>query len=135
VLSHEQVESITDPDPFGPGNKKSGWVSFKSLIVPGAEIGDLCEPLGNSKAQFLDPTVTLNGKPYELQGEYPISEHLPFGLLGHAYLPARTYGDISGGKVWDSAEQFRHAGVSDDLVERLQEWGIAYNDRAARLQY
>lgn len=75
VLSHEQVESITDPDPFGPGNKKSGWVSFKSLIVAGAEIGDLCEPLGNSKFQFLDPTVTLNGKPYELQGEYSNHYH------------------------------------------------------------
>ena len=75
VLSHELVESITDPDPLGPGNKKSGWVSFKSLIVAGAEIGDLCEPLGNSKAQFLDPTVTLNGKPYELQGEYSNHYH------------------------------------------------------------
>ena len=33
------------------------------------------------------------------------------------------------------AGQFRAAGVSDDLVERLVNWGIAYNNRAAALQY
>jgi hypothetical protein len=69
VLSHELIETITDPDPG------SGWVSDKSLIVAGAEIGDLCEPLGNSSAQFLDPTLTLNGKKYELQLEYGNNYH------------------------------------------------------------
>jgi hypothetical protein len=75
ILSHELIESITDPDPFGPGNPNSGWVSFKSLIAAGFEIGDLCQPLGNSKAEFLYPTVLLNGKPYELQGEYSNKYH------------------------------------------------------------
>jgi hypothetical protein len=69
VLSHELIETITDPDPG------SGWVSNKSLIVAGAEIGDLCEPLGNSSGQFLDPTLTLNGKKYELQLEYGNNYH------------------------------------------------------------
>ncbi|HEY3618913.1 MAG TPA: hypothetical protein VGK96_19050 [Candidatus Sulfotelmatobacter sp.] len=69
VLSHELIEAITDPDPG------SGWVAAKSLIVNGAEIGDLCEPLGNSNAQFLDPTLTLNGRKYELQLEYGNNYH------------------------------------------------------------
>jgi hypothetical protein len=69
VLSHELIETITDPDPG------SGWVSHKSLIDSGAEIGDLCEPLGNASAQFLDPTLTLNGRKYELQLEYGNNYH------------------------------------------------------------
>ena len=47
------------------------------------------------------------------------------------------YGDeeISGGKAWLASEQFRAAGVSEALLERLLQFGTAYTDRAARLQY
>jgi len=68
--------------------------------------------------------------------QYPIAKYLPFGLPRHAYTPSGTYGDISGGKVWEAAQQFREAGVPAELVQRLQQqWGIAFTDRAARLQY
>jgi hypothetical protein len=68
--------------------------------------------------------------------QYPMSKYLPLGVLGHAsYGPPRTYGDISGGKVWEAVRQFRGAGVAAELVQRLQQWGIAFTDRAARLQY
>lgn len=69
VLSHELIESITDPDPG------SGWVAAKSLLALGAEIGDLCEPLGNNNAQFLDPVISLNGHNYEIQTEYSNKFH------------------------------------------------------------
>jgi hypothetical protein len=77
TLSHEQIESITDPDPFGPGDNRTGWVSFNSSIVAGAEIGDLCVSLSNGPPNFegLDPTVILNGHPYQLQGEYSNHYH------------------------------------------------------------
>src|ERR1700730_5456940 len=77
VLSHEQVESITDPDPFGPGDPRSGWVSFKGFFAAGAEIGDLCISLTNGAPNFqtLDPKVKLNGKTYQLQGEYSNHYH------------------------------------------------------------
>jgi hypothetical protein len=69
VLSHELIESITDPDP------PTGWVSDSSLLASGAEIGDLCEALGNTAGQFLDPVVTLNGHKYEIQLEYSNTYH------------------------------------------------------------
>jgi hypothetical protein len=59
VLAHELIETITDPD-------GTSWIANQSLIASGAEIGDLCEPTGNSKFQFLDPVVTLNGHRYEV---------------------------------------------------------------------
>jgi hypothetical protein len=67
--------------------------------------------------------------------QYPITEYLPIVSLHQDYTPRYAYRDISGGKVWEAADQFRAAGLSDDLVERLRNWGLAYNDRAARLQY
>ena len=67
--------------------------------------------------------------------QYPMAKHLPMGVHRQAYTTPQAYEDISGGKVWESAQQFRDAGVSPDLVRRLQQWGLAFTDRAARLQY
>ncbi len=63
VLSHETFELITDPD-------LDAWWSDVSLIEQGAEIGDICEPIGNSKAQFLDPVFLVNHHNYKIQLEY-----------------------------------------------------------------
>jgi hypothetical protein len=65
----------------------------------------------------------------------PIAQYLPLGLPPQAYAAPHGYGDISTGKVWEAAQQFRDAGVAPDLVQHLQEWGMAFTDRAARLQY
>jgi hypothetical protein len=67
--------------------------------------------------------------------QYPIAKYLPIGLPSHPYTPPGAYGEISGGKVWEAARRFREVGVPPDLVERLQQWGTAFSDRAARLQY
>jgi hypothetical protein len=67
--------------------------------------------------------------------QYPVSEYLPLPVIQRDYAARNGYSDISGGRVWEAAQQFRAAGVSDNLVERLQNWGTAYTDRAARLQY
>ena len=65
---------------------------------------------------------------------YRIVEYLPIPRVQYHYDPG-LYSDISGGQVWEGARQFRLAGVSDDLVERLVNWGIKYSSRAAALQY
>lgn len=68
VLAHELIETITDPD-------IDAWISDSSLITSGAEIGDLCEPTGNSNAQFLDSIVWLDGIKYEIQLMYSNHYH------------------------------------------------------------
>jgi hypothetical protein len=67
--------------------------------------------------------------------QYPIHKYLPLGVIRQAYTPSSAYGDISGGKVWSAAPQFREAGVSDEVLERLEQWGMVFTDRAARIQY
>ena len=68
VLSHEVIETITDPD-------LDAWWSDVSLIEQGAEIGDVCEPVGNARGQFLDPVFPVNGKNYKIQLEYSNKFH------------------------------------------------------------
>jgi len=70
VLSHELIETITDPDPQNYPFKGAGWVAVSSLIEFGAEIGDICE-----NAFFSYVPVSLNGRKYEIQPEYSNKYH------------------------------------------------------------
>jgi hypothetical protein len=63
TLSHELIETITDPD-------GTAWFAQNSLLEYGAEIGDICEtPFGNYVA------FTVSGKPYGIQPEYSNKYH------------------------------------------------------------
>ncbi|MCU1240631.1 MAG: hypothetical protein JWO71_1357 [Candidatus Acidoferrum typicum] len=63
TLSHELIETITDPD----GN---AWFAQSSLIEYGAEIGDICEnPFGKYGA------FAISGKSYAIQPEYSNKYH------------------------------------------------------------
>jgi hypothetical protein len=70
VLSHELIESITDPDPQNYPFTGAGWVAVSSLIEFGAEIGDVCE-----NAFFNYVPTSLNGHKYEIQPEYSNKYH------------------------------------------------------------
>jgi hypothetical protein len=125
----------TDPH-IGPDDLRRGWrpeqnVDPRIMISP--VWAPIFKPLPIDVYRALTASLLTAWMDKNLQ--YPIAKHLPLGLLGHAYRPTRAYGNITGGKVWESAKEFRDAGVPADLVERLQEWGIAFNDRAGRLQY
>ena len=69
--------------------------------------------------------------------QYPLAKFLPLqGGNPPTYASSPGYhSGVTGGKVWEAAKQFREAGVSPDLVSRLELWGMAYTDRSARIQY
>jgi hypothetical protein len=69
VLSHETSETISDPDP------PSGWVATNSLVVLGAEIGDLCQSVDLNSGYFLNPVTNLSGTDYSIQLEYSNKYH------------------------------------------------------------
>jgi hypothetical protein len=63
TLSHELIETITDPD-------GTAWFAQSSLIEDGAEIGDVCEsPFGKYGA------FSISGKSYAIQPEYSNKFH------------------------------------------------------------
>lgn len=72
VLSHESIETITDPD-------GDAWINFSQLLMFGEEIGDECEFITfvgkNQTAYFNPPTFKINGTPYRVQSEYSNTVH------------------------------------------------------------
>ena len=126
----------TDPR-FGPDDYRQGWrpeqnIDPRILISPVWE--PIFKPLPIELRRALTSSLLAAWMDKNLQ--YPVAKYLPMGgLPARPYAPPQAYGDISGGNVWEAAQQFRDAGVPPELARRLQQWGIAYSDRAARLQY
>jgi hypothetical protein len=132
------IKALQSTDPhLGPDNLSQGWRPDQNIdprIMISPVWAPIFKPLPIEVHQALTASLLAAWMNKNLQ--YPVAKYLPLGVLGHAsYGPSRTYGDISGGKVWEAAPQFRGAGVAAELVRRLQQWGIAFTDRAARLQY
>ncbi len=131
------IKALQSTDPrLGPDNLKQGWrpddnIDPRIMISP--VWAPIFKPLPVEVRQALTASLLAAWMDKNLQ--YPVTKHLPTGLPRRAYTQPGAYGVISGGKVWEAAKQFRDAGVSAELVQRLQQWGIAYTDRAARLQY
>jgi hypothetical protein len=131
------VKALQSSDPrLGPDNLKQGWRPDNNIdprIMISPVWAPIFKPLPAEVNQALTASLLAAWMDKNLQ--YPITKHLPTGLPRRAYTQPGAYGDISGGKVWESAREFRDAGVPAELVKRLQQWGIAYSDRAARIQY
>jgi len=126
----------TDPR-FGPEDYTHGWRPEQNIdprIMISSDWAPIFQPLPPEVRRAL--TNSLLAAWMDKNLEYPLAKFLPVqGGLQLTYTPAYGYADITGGKVWEAAQQFREAGVAPDLVARLEAWGIAYTDRAARLQY
>ncbi len=66
-LSHEMIESITDPD------GDAWWNASGNLLLYGEEVSDECVWLAfdsSGAGYYLDDNVYLNGRPYRIQSEY-----------------------------------------------------------------
>ncbi len=131
------TKALQSSDPgLGPDNLKQGWrpndnIDPRIMISP--VWAPTFQPLPAEVRQTL--TTSMLAAWMDKNLEYPITKHLPVGVPRRPYTQPGYYGDISGGKVWESARQFSEAGVPADLVQHLRQWGIAYADRAARINY
>ena len=131
------TKALQSSDPrLGPDNIKQGWrpndnIDPRIMISP--VWAPTFKPLPAEVHQAL--TTSMLAAWMEKNLEYPITKHLPVGVPRRPYTQPGYYGDISGGNVWQSAKEFRDAGVPATLVKSLQQWGAAYADRAARIQY
>jgi hypothetical protein len=63
-------ETISEPD-------GTAWWQHYTLLLYGAEIGDICEAFATigANAYFSYGIVSLNGHPYEVQPEYSNAYH------------------------------------------------------------
>lgn len=125
----------TDPH-LGPDDLRQGWRPEQNIdprIMISPAWAAIFRPLPIEVHQAVTASLLAAWMDKNLQ--YPIAKYLPIGLSPRAYTPNRAYGDIAGGKAWEAAQEFRNAGVAAELVELLQQWGIAFIDRAARIRY
>jgi len=125
----------TDPR-LGPEDLRQGWRPDDNIdprIMISAAWAPIFEPLPSEVHRALTTSLLAAWMDKNLQ--YPVEKYLPLGLPPRIYTPNSKYRDISGGKVWETAKQFREAGVAAELIFRLQQWGILFTDRAARVQY
>jgi hypothetical protein len=125
----------TDPH-LGPDNYSQGWRPDQNVdprIMVSPEWAPIFKPLPNELRRALAESTLAAWM--DKNQQYPITKYLSRPAPPHDYSARDSFRDISGGNVWQATEEFRAAGVSQDLVERLENWGLAYTDRAARLQY
>ncbi len=126
----------TDPH-LGPEDYSHGWRPEQNIdprIMISADWAPIFQPLPPEVRRALTNGLLAAWMDKNLQ--YPLAKFLPLqGGTQPSYTPGSAYGGITGGKAWEAAQQFLEAGVAPDLVQRLQLWGMAYTDRAARLQY
>jgi hypothetical protein len=131
------IKALQSTDPhLGPDDLSKGWRPDQNIdprIMISPVWAPIFKPLPVDVHQALTTSLLVAWMDKNLQ--YPIAKYLPFGVHRDAYASPRTYGDITGGRVWEAAQQFRNAGVPTEPVRLLQQWGIAFADRAARLQY
>jgi hypothetical protein len=131
------IKALQSTDPhLGPDNLKQGWRPDQNIdprIMISPLWAPIFEPLPVEVHRALTTSMLAAWMDKNLQ--YSVAKYLPIGLSVYTNSSARTYGDISGGKVWEAGQQFRDAGVPTELVQRLEQWGIVFTDRAARIQY
>jgi len=131
------TKALQSSDPRrGPEDYSRGWRPDQNVdprIMVSPNWNSTFQPLPVGLRQRL--TVSMLSAWMDKNLQYPIQEYLPLGSLQDDYKARIDERDISGGKVWTAAEQFRTAGVGADLIDQLLKWGTAYADRAARIQY
>jgi hypothetical protein len=131
------TKALQSSDPhLGPEDYREGWRPDRNVdprIMVSPEWSLMFKSLPSEVHRALVESLLAAWMDKNLQ--YPMTKYLPLPVAPHDHALHYAYGDISGGNAWEAAEQFRAAGVSEELVERLQHWGLAYTDRAARLQY
>ena len=121
---------------LGPDDYRRGWRPDQNVdprIMISSEWAPFFKPFPFEVRRALTESLLAAWMNKNLQ--YPIAEYLPLRSLQSDYSAGYAYNGITGGKVWEAAEDFRAAGVSEDLIDRLLNWGAAYTDRADRLQY
>src|SRR5262249_3726226 len=121
---------------FGPDDFNQGWRPDRSIdprILIASPWDSYFTPFSPEMRRSL--VESLLSAWMDKTQQYPVTKYLPLPVVHNNYSSSYGVADVSGGQVWQALDQFRAAGVSNDLLLRIQSWGQTYTDRAARLQY
>ena len=125
----------TDPR-LGPENHAQGWRPSQNIdptIMISKTWAPIFQPLSSEARSAI--TEALLAAWLDKNMQYSAGRYFTVGMAEDNYAAPSSFGGISGGRVWDSAPLFQAAGVNQEVVTRLEKWGTAYTDVAARFQY
>jgi hypothetical protein len=131
------VKSMQSTDPrLGPKDRARGWQPRQN-VDPTIMVSEKWAPFFQSLSTAARATLTesLLRVWLDKNQQYGVADYFTPGVADQNYIAPESLGGIVGGRVWDAAPQFRAAGVSPELVARLQDWGAAYLATAARFRY
>ncbi len=134
VLAIKATQS-TDPK-LGPGDLAEGWrselnIDPRMMVAPDWRSTFASLPVAQRTAiteGWLEAWLKKNSR-------YPTASYFYRGQVPGSYAAPRELNDISGGRVWESAAQFRSVGVKPGLVRRLEVWGAGYVAGMALFHY
>jgi hypothetical protein len=120
----------------GPRDRAQGWRPAQT-VDPTIMVSDVWTPVIRSLPPAARSALTeaLLAAWLDKNQQYSLGEFFTPGVSEERYTAPAGLGGVADGKAWESALLFRAAGVSPDLVNRLQSWGAAYRDMARRFQY
>lgn len=131
------IKAMQSTDPrVGPDDVVQGWRPAQNVdptIMVSPTWAPMFEALSPDAKRAITESFLTAWLDKNLQ--YPVGQYFRVGApQGNYTLPA-GYGSIASGKAWESAPLFLAAGVSPEVVKRLQKWGATYAEMAARFQY
>ena len=131
------TKSLQSTDPrIGPRNREQGWRP-RQTVDPTILVSEVWTPLwgplpSDAKRALVESVLAAW---LDKTQQYTPGQYFTPGVSEDSYVAPASLGGIVGGRVWEMAPLFRAAGVSPELVSRLQKWGAAYLETAARFQY
>lgn len=131
------IKALQSTDPrLGPENRSQGWRPRQNVdptIMISSAWAPIFQALPNEARRAITESLLVAWLDKNMQ--YPLGRYFTQGSVEDNYAAPASFGGISGGRVWEAAPSFKAAGVSQETVSRLEKWGVAFNDVAARFQY
>jgi len=131
------IKAMQSADPrIGPADFEQGWRPAQNIdptIMVSTVWAPMFAPLSSDSRRAITESFLAAWLDKNLQ--YPVGQYFRVGAPAGNYVVPAQYGNIATGRAWEGAPLFLAAGVNPELVTRLQKWGEAYADMAARFQY
>jgi len=131
------IKAMQSTDPLiGPDNYAEGWRPERNIdprILVSREWEPVFQKLPENVRQAITESLLSAWLDKTLQ--FRPASYFVLGPQQAGYKVPTRFGKISGDGVWEAAQQFKSAGVSPAVIERLETWRKAYLTLAELFHY
>jgi hypothetical protein len=137
-LLTQAIQSFERADPsHGPGHYDDGWTPERNIdprLLVDPQWGDIFRDLPPETRRAIAEALLTAW--LDKNEQYPLVSYFQLGRTAQSYPPKdKALRSVTGGRAWDTVAAFRELGVRPALLRRLEAWGAAWTELAARFQY